>query len=81
MRDLIATVSAHQHRSMHSEIIRRLDDSFEPSDVSPGPIAPSDQQLTASEIKLISEFRMLDQEIQQALLEFIAPQKDTEEMR
>ena len=78
MRNLIAEVARHQHRSMNSEIIARLENSLQqdrafPQDLS---LDPECSELSQHELELLQRFRQLQQRQQSALLARISDDKE-----
>lgn len=74
MRNLIAEVARHQHRSMNSEIIARLESSLQqdrtfPQDLS---LDLDCSKLSKDELQLLHRFRQLQQRQQSALLTLIS---------
>lgn len=74
MRDRIAEVAKHNHRSMNSEIVARLETSLKQDQVMDynNPVALSDAEMTVHERELLQRFRQLTQRQQNALLALIA---------
>lgn len=74
MRDRIAEVAKHNHRSMNSEIVIRLETSLKQDRVMDynNPVALSNDEMTAHERELLQRFRQLAQRQQNALLALIA---------
>ena len=74
MRDRIAEVAKHNHRSMNSEIVARLESSLKQDQVMDynNPVALNENEITAHERELLQRFRQLTQRQQNALLALIA---------
>jgi imidazoleglycerol phosphate synthase glutamine amidotransferase subunit HisH len=78
MRALISVTAAANHRSMHSEIIKRLNCSFSQDDhLMPGIGSDEGQELSIIESGLIKSFRQLTAKKQQALLGLLLNRKDS----
>lgn len=81
MRNLIAEVARHQHRSMNSEIIARLENSLQqdrafPQDPQDLSLDPDCSELSQHELELLQRFRQLQQRQQSALLALISDDKE-----
>ncbi|TDQ40008.1 Arc family DNA-binding protein [Thiopseudomonas denitrificans] len=74
MRDRIAEVAKHNHRSMNSEIVARLETSLKQDQVMDynNPVALDENEITVHERELLQRFRQLTQRQQNALLALIA---------
>ncbi|MFB1011733.1 MAG: Arc family DNA-binding protein [Thiopseudomonas sp.] len=74
MRDRIAEVAKHNHRSMNSEIVARLETSLKQDQVMDynNPVALNENEITVHERELLQRFRQLTQRQQNALLALIA---------
>jgi hypothetical protein len=69
MRGLITTIAAKNHRSTHSEIIKRLSESFSQDRAATGVgVSDGNLELSMFELSLIRNFRQLTSTKQQALL-------------
>ena len=76
MRDRIAEVARHHHRSMNSEIVARLEQSLFPDRLfevrQPPELSANGALLTAPELELLQQFRQLSHRQQNALIALIA---------
>ncbi len=74
MRDRVAEVARHNHRSMNSEIVARLETSLKQDQVMDynNPVALSADEMTVHERELLQRFRQLGQRRQNALLALIS---------
>lgn len=73
MRGRIADVARVNHRSMNSEIISRLESSFQAEGIEIDLDVPKNEGLTDDEQRLLGRFRQLQAKQQIALIELIAP--------
>lgn len=74
MRDHIAEVARHHHRSMNSEIIARLEQSLAQETLynRPGNLNLDNTELSLHERRLLYRFRQLSSRQQNALIALIA---------
>ena len=74
MRDHIAVVAKHNHRSMNSEIVARLESSLKQDQVMDynNPVELNEKEMATHELELLQRFRLLTQRQQNALLALIA---------
>ena len=82
MRDRIAEVARHHHRSMNSEIVARLEHSLFPEGVANEPkssleLSVDGNHLAAHELELLQRFRQLSRRQQNALIALIAQDTGT----
>lgn len=73
MRDRIAEVAKHNHRSMNSEIVARLETSLKQEQIMDynNPVTLDETEATVHEVELLRRFRQLTQRQQNALLALI----------